>query len=345
MKLDAYCSVRGSLIRIFVMQIYATSISLRAARILRPGVAGNVLASFEHVCNLITDAGEVTALVWGGIGKGPLNVELAQRPGVSLPAGTRFTVTGESDVVRSEPVNVDPISPATGSQTQTRAPHPGIEVLAGRVVGGKQPAEVSILGNYLTISSIVIDLSPAELWDPLPDRQLLRAPRRQIAAGAEVIAGILAEVGWTLARCGLPEALCEQAAHGQAAALGALVGLGPGLTPAGDDWLAGWLLAQHLAPDLTGLRHLSGLVGKIAAGRTTTLSRALLACAAAGEADAAWHALLAALAEESMTHPPIYQSTMTIVSHGATSGAAMLTGFCAGVAHLAPDACSLTPVS
>ena len=104
-----------------------------------------------------------------GFGKGPLNVELAQGPGVSLPAGTRFTVTGESDVVRSEPVNVDPISPATGSQTQTRAPHPGIEVLAGRVVGGKQPAEVSILGNYLTISSIVIELSPAELWDPLPD--------------------------------------------------------------------------------------------------------------------------------------------------------------------------------
>ena len=83
---------------------------------------------------------------------------------------------------------------------------------------------------------------------------------------------------------------------------------------------------------------MSGLVGKIAAVRTTTLSHALLACAAAGEADAAWHALLAALAEVPMTNLPIYQSTQTILSHGATSGAAMLTGFCAGVAHLAPDA-------
>ena len=70
--------------------------------------------------------------------------------------------------------------------------------------------------------------------------------RAQITAGAQVIAAILAEAGWAPARCGLPEAICEQAARGEVAALGALVGLGPGLTPAGDDWLAGWLLAQHL---------------------------------------------------------------------------------------------------
>ena len=78
-------------------------------------------------------------------------------------------------------------------------------------------------------------------------------------AGAKVIAGILAEAGWTLARCGLPEAVCEQAARGQATALGALVGLGPGLTPAGDDWLAGWLLAQHLGERKTCTRFAENL--------------------------------------------------------------------------------------
>jgi hypothetical protein len=162
---------------------------------------------------------------------------------------------------------------------------------------------------------------------------LLRARRRQVVDGTIAIAGILAETGWSLARCGLPEVVCEQAARGQADAVRALVGLGPGLTPAGDDWLAGWLLAQHLNQDLTGLANLSGL-----ADRTTTLSRALLACAAAGEADAAWQALLAALAEVPMTKPSIHQSTQTILAHGATSGAAMLIGFCAGVAHLTTDA-------
>ena len=217
------------------------------------------------------------------------------------------------------------------------------------MVCGRQPAEASSPESRPAISPIVIDLATAIPWNPQPDWDHLRARRRQIAAGAKIIAGILAEAGWTPARCGLPEAVCEQAARGETAALGALVGLGPGLTPAGDDWLAGWLLAQHLTgarPDEVCGNRLSGLVDReIAADRTTTLSRALLTCAAAGEADAAWHALLATLAEVPMTQLPIYQSTQTILSHGATSGAAMLTGFCAGVAHLTPDACSLFPDS
>jgi hypothetical protein len=313
------------------MLIPACSISQRTGRIMHPGVTGHVLASFEHVCDLVTDAGEVVALVWSGIGDGPLNIVLAQGPGVSLSVGTRFAVTGESEVVRSEPVIVDPISPATRSQMKMRLPRPEVKASAGRAVCGKQPAEASSPGIHLAISPVVIDLSAAVSWNSQPDWDHLRARKQQIGAGAEAIAGILVGAGWTLTRCGLPEALCEQAARGQADAVRALVGLGPGLTPAGDDWLAGWLLAQHLAPDLTGLRNLSGLVCKMAADRTTTLSRALLACAAAGEADAAWQALLAALAEVPMTNLPIYQSTKTILSHGATSGAAMLTGFCAGV--------------
>jgi len=325
--------------------LYARSISLRASRLLRTGVSGRVLASFERVCDLVTDSGDVIALVWGGIGDGPLNVVLSHGPGDDLPAGTQFTVTGEDDVVRSEPVIADPISPATGSQIKIRAPHPGVEALAGPVACGKRPAEASTPRNYLAISPIVIDLTSAIPWNPQPDWDHLRERRRQIAAGARIIAGILAAAGWAPARCGLPEVVCEQAARGQAAAVRALVGLGPGLTPAGDDWLAGWLLAQHLGgEDLRGFRptegwhDLEGLIITLAADRTTTLSRALLTCAATGEADAAWHALLASLAEVPMTNLPIYQSTKVILSHGATSGAAMLTGFCARVAHLNPDA-------
>jgi hypothetical protein len=217
------------------------------------------------------------------------------------------------------------------------------------VVAEKQPAEPSSPRNDLAISPIVIDLSAAVPWNPQPDWDHLRTRRRQIAAEAKAIAGILAESGWTPARCGLPEALCEQAARGQADAVRALVGLGPGLTPAGDDWLAGWLLAQHVGgEDLRGLRNLEGLIVALAADRTTTLSRALLTCAAAGEADAAWHALLATLAEVPLSNLPIYQSTEAVLSHGATSGAAMLLGFCQGVTspdscHLIPDACSLIP--
>ena len=81
------------------MLIPARSISLRAVRVLQPEVSGRVLASFERVCDLVTDSGEVVAVVWGGIGDGPLNVVLAQGPGVSLPAGAGFAVCGDGDVV------------------------------------------------------------------------------------------------------------------------------------------------------------------------------------------------------------------------------------------------------
>jgi hypothetical protein len=307
------------------MLISARSISLHAARILRPGVGGRVLASFERVCDLVTDSGEVVALVWGGIGDGPLNVVLSHGPGANLPAGAGLAVWDEGDEGRRLPdaaTRLTLASPAHGSP-------------------------------------IVIDLATAVPWNPQPDWDHLRAHRRQIAAGAEVIAGILIEAGWTLTNCGLPEAVCKQAAHGDAAAIRALVGLGPGLTPAGDDWLAGWLLAQRISRDFrepsteftaenaedaekTAKSSASLALSEVrlllfAADRTTTLSRALLSCAAAGEADAAWHALLSALAEDPMTNLPIDQSTATILSHGATSGAAMLLGFCAGVSRLASD--------
>ena len=147
------------------MQITARCISLRAVGILRPGIGGRVLASFERVCDLVTDAGEVVALVWGGVGNGPLNVVLPgdRGPGVALPAGAGFAVCGEGDDATRLTVE----SPAHSSP-------------------------------------IVIDLSSAIRWNPQPDWDRLRARRRQTAAGAKMIAGILAEAGWTPARCGLP---------------------------------------------------------------------------------------------------------------------------------------------
>ena len=354
------------------MQIPAISISVRAARILRPGVAGRVLASFERVCDLVTDAGEVVALVWDGIGNGPLNIALAQGPGVSLPAGTRFAVEPTGETFGPGRIGRDsaPIQ-LTGVLAVDRRGGPAVTQCGDSSAGFVKtqppadviPAKAGIQGRTLDSrlrgndrfantflgQPLRIDLSSAVPWNPQPDWQLLRARRRQIVAGAGLIAGLLAAAGWSPARCGLPASVCEQAARGQPAAICALVGLGPGLTPAGDDWLAGWLLAQHISADLRDIlpeittearkarRFQRQQIAEIAAERTTTLSRAFLACAAAGEADAAWHALFSALTTEPMTNLPIYQFTEAILSHGATSGAAMLTGFCAGVAYLNPD--------
>ena len=65
-------------------------------------MAGRVLASFERVCDLVTDDGEVVVLVWDGIGNGPLNVVFDGRPGAALPAGARFAVRDFFLIVRDE---------------------------------------------------------------------------------------------------------------------------------------------------------------------------------------------------------------------------------------------------
>ena len=95
-------------------------------------------------------------------------------------------------------------------------------------------------------------------------------------------------------------------------------------------------LTFEVSAPTAGWYDLEGLIAEVAADRTTTLSRAFLACAVAGEADQDWHTLLHALAEGPMTNLPIYQSIDAILTHGATSGAAMLTGFFAEWRRLIP---------
>lgn len=78
------------------------------------------------------------------------------------------------------------------------------------------------------------------------------------------------------------------------AAASALIGLGPGLTPAGDDFVGGALIALHAR----GSHDVAARIGRwalaLAERRTGRISRAHLACAARGEAHEALHALLAA---------------------------------------------------
>jgi hypothetical protein len=88
-----------------------------------------------------------------------------------------------------------------------------------------------------------------------------------------------------------------------------------------------------------GVEPLGALVLNEAAAHTTLLSRAFLACAAAGEAAESWHKLLGLMARDPADERAIKNATRTILAHGATSGAAMLEGFLAGLeANPAPPA-------
>lgn len=111
------------------------------------------------------------------------------------------------------------------------------------------------------------------------------------------------------------------------AAAVALAGWGPGLTPSGDDFLAGLMLSLWVQKGELA-RPLCERIATAALPRTTRLSGAFLQASANGLADARWHALLHALAGA----PGIMleQAVREALAFGATSGLDMLAGFLYG---------------
>jgi hypothetical protein len=107
--------------------------------------------------------------------------------------------------------------------------------------------------------------------------------------------------------------LIEAAAH--------LAGLGPGLTPAGDDALAGLLFVRRI---LEGEQAESGLLSAAAAARTTEIAAAFLSWAAKGQALSPGHDLVGAAARgDRMACEAACASLARI---GETSGADFVLG-------------------
>ena len=128
--------------------------------------------------------------------------------------------------------------------------------------------------------------------------------------------------GWTR------DALVEgRAAGAPPASVDGLVGLGPGLTPSGDDVLAGALLALHAfaRPDLAD--RLAAWLEPRAAERTGAISLAHLECAAHGEGAAALHDALAALSSGDPV--TLAGSTAAVGALGHSSGWDGLAGIVA----------------
>lgn len=108
-----------------------------------------------------------------------------------------------------------------------------------------------------------------------------------------------------------------------------LAGRGPGLTPAGDDYLVGLFHAVWSRFDRQLARQLCEKMAAVAVGRTTTLSGEWLRAAAAGEAGDAWHQLLHAIRAGEKAF--IRRSAEGILQTGHSSGADALAGFIEGL--------------
>jgi hypothetical protein len=147
-----------------------------------------------------------------------------------------------------------------------------------------------------------------------------------VASAGERASGSLASARAEAAATALVRGLAESDPQAVGRAAARLAGLGEGLTPAGDDFLAGALHALW-ARRGEGAEALAATVAAAAAPRTTTLSATWLASAARGQAAAPWRDLVAALA--SGREPAVEAALARVVSTGHTSGAASLAGFAA----------------
>lgn len=177
-------------------------------------------------------------------------------------------------------------------------------------------------------------------WDPCPSLGPVAVAR--LALGVQALQAALA-AGSAASRFGLaghpdPRLLADHCAAGDLAgaveAAERIVGLGPGLTPSGDDVLAALLVALRSLGD--SLRHgatslwladwLGAAVTADADTRTTALAATLLHCAAHGQAGAEVAAVLRGVAG----HEPLEPAVRRLLAAGHTSGADLAWGLLAG---------------
>lgn len=155
--------------------------------------------------------------------------------------------------------------------------------LGGFLGAGWRPgAPAAVRGGFLWVGEDAICLD-APRWEPVPRRPPTLPGAAALRANAARLGAVLARegrtqgmLGPTLAGSGLVTPLLR----GEMQAAPRLVGLGPGLTPAGDDLLGGLLATLTVAGDpraaalaraVLPLRH-----------RTTTVAAAMLTAAARG---------------------------------------------------------------
>lgn len=242
-----------------------------ARRVLAEPGEGRVLAVFERALYLEGEGGLI-CLGPVSLGAGPLNILCADwPPGELVPGMLARLSDAEIRLASGGVFSLDgakdwrPPRPSSWHPAHLRC---GLAALA-RAAARRAPRE----GVGCLIPALVDGERPAAAADTASP--LLR----RAAAGASALAGWLA----------------RDASSPPPARAHVLIGLGPGLTPSGDDLIAGALIALRafLRPDAAA--HLGSWALALAATRTGAISHAHLAAAAAGEGAEPLHRVLVAI--------------------------------------------------
>lgn len=186
--------------------------------------------------------------------------------------------------------------------------------------------------EVVEIGSSRVSLSSAQVWDPTPHWPepdgntdlLLRVLRPLLlASSVNSLSHLIRshiESGLEDLVVGVREHASEQMARG----VSRLIGLGPGLTPAGDDVILGVLAALHARDDRTAQDLLFPTVAQ-ALSHTTELSALWLKHALMGHFPQHWHEL--AQAWKMQDENALFRTARHILHIGATSGFYALLGF------------------
>ncbi len=280
----------------------------------KEGFAGSVLSVFAGACNLVSDQGEVVTLVSQRVGNGPLNIVLEGDGFLSRGLEAGLPVEGDGGSIRvGEALHNEPYRVSLAG-AEVWEPWLEWEGLDADRPGLK--ANLAVLHDHLIAQapaeSLVLLLVPGPVGGCSLESTYRKAARRAIE--------------------GLLAALRMGDRQGIAASAAALAGLGPGLTPAGDDFLLGLMAGLRTWPQFLEGRGLSveeacQAIYGAAAGRTNLLSMALLRSAREGLFGETWHGLLAALRQGEADE--VRGATDRVLGFGGTSGADALSGFLA----------------
>jgi hypothetical protein len=184
----------------------------------------------------------------------------------------------------------------------------------------------SVGQGYVSLGSLIV--RGTRWWDPRV--RLDDFDRARAAANLRAIEGLLAAAprrpGIVVPR-GLADAFRSRHLPAVLAHARGLVGLGPGLTPSGDDILSGALAAfRVLGTDGRFADALASAVTALAPGRTTALSATLLRLAADGQVSEEAARVLRAVPRADALEPAV----RALLGLGHTSGADLAAGLLMG---------------
>ncbi|GGK72044.1 DUF2877 domain-containing protein [Sphaerisporangium melleum] len=229
--------------------------------------------------------------------------------------------------------DVEPFVVAVVTGEATRLPN---AVVLGEALPPVVGGEEAVVGDgCVEIGGVSVQVR--RWWDPAPALGPVGLDR--LAPALSALEGICAASGRAtgLEPGGAGTLLAEGCAQGSLvraiSAAERLMGLGPGLTPSGDDMLAGVLVALRRLGQAAGVERAVWLADWLAATvsfdartRTTPISATLLYCAAQGQACAEALAVLRGLAG----HQPLEPAVHRLLRLGHTSGADLAWGLRAG---------------